>query len=239
MTSGPELKTALDAAYAVFAPYRRPTAFEAAPHRKPEALLATLTAEPLRQVPCEAIGPYAGWAVTTVGDVDDYKHFLPRILEVAIDQTCPHMGCEPEILGSRIAYAGFTKWPAKERDAIVAVFEAAWTRTLAEPPDHIDAETWIMGMAALDLPLGWRLERWLTMPEINPGLHLADAVCAEARRRAAPRSSSMSETSHALAYRAWLGGPKVAARLENLRPEVPSEEIWRVDQALRSSLASH
>ena len=38
-----------------------------------------LTSAPLKELTGEEIGPYSGYAITTVGDADDYRHFLPRI----------------------------------------------------------------------------------------------------------------------------------------------------------------
>jgi hypothetical protein len=41
-----------------------------------------LFAKPLNQISADDLGRYAGKAMTTWGEVNDYKHFLPRILEL-------------------------------------------------------------------------------------------------------------------------------------------------------------
>ncbi len=81
----PELQRLIDDCYDAFAPYPPPRSLHAL--RDPVAILATLTSAPLRELTGEQIGPYAGWAMTTVGDVTDYKHFLPRILEQAVRES--------------------------------------------------------------------------------------------------------------------------------------------------------
>jgi hypothetical protein len=75
MTSG--LRDALESAYRAFDDVPRPEQVE----RHGESILELLTSMPLRQLPPDVIGPYAGWAITTAGSARDYMDFLPRILE--------------------------------------------------------------------------------------------------------------------------------------------------------------
>ena len=85
----PKLAAALQQAYQVFANLPRPAHLEAAPHRDGDRMLSSLTAAPLRELTGEQIGPYAGCAITTVGSERDYRHFLPRILELAVEGEVP------------------------------------------------------------------------------------------------------------------------------------------------------
>ncbi|MFT4253484.1 MAG: hypothetical protein QM608_13475 [Caulobacter sp.] len=238
MTPGPELRAALDAAYDVFARYGRPSALEAPPHRKPEALLAALTAKPLREAPCEAVGRYAGWATTTVGGIEDYKHFLPRVMELAVGGKCPHMGCEPEILGGRIAYAGLATWPARERAAVTAVFEAAARQAIDETLDAATPEEWLTAVGELGVAVAPLLQAWLSARSVDAGLHLAEAVRSEAARRADGRDDLAQRPPEARAVRLWLRGSAVRERLEALLFEVPEDETWRVEAALIESEAA-
>lgn len=132
MTPEPDLQTALDAAYTAFQGRRRPTALEAAPGRDPKRILARLSTSPLAELTADDFGGYMGWAMTTVGGVDDYKHFLPRILELCVRGPARvHLGGDPESLARKIAYGDFPGWPADERAAIVAVFDLAGARPCA------------------------------------------------------------------------------------------------------------
>src|SRR5262249_5226325 len=84
MEPNAEVSRALNDAYELFSIYPRPRHLEASPVENADEMLRALTAAPLRQLTGEQIGPYSGSAILTVGDVNDYKHFLPRILEQAV-----------------------------------------------------------------------------------------------------------------------------------------------------------
>ena len=168
MVPGAALRQALDRAYAALAPYPRPVAMDASPLRDPVAILRRLTRAPLREVSGEDIGPYAGWAMTTVGNADDYKHFLPRILEVAVE-TGSWMGTHPEIIASRLERAGWRAWPAGEQNAVVAVFAAAFEQASLAHPDYGDASPWLCGVAVMGEPVGPPLQAWAArMEELVP-----------------------------------------------------------------------
>ncbi|RVD10051.1 MULTISPECIES: hypothetical protein [unclassified Mesorhizobium] len=168
-----QLQRLIDDCYAAFAPYPRPHAIHASPLRNPVALLKTLSSAPLRELTGDQIGPYAGYAMTTVGDVDDYKHFLPRILEQAIrDQQWT--GTDPSIIAERLKKGKWLDWPLHEQAAIRALFAGALSQALQEDPDEEEADSWICGIACLDLDLAAMLGRWLAAPSINATLQLAN-----------------------------------------------------------------
>lgn len=77
MEPDPELNSAIDLCYEVFGTHPTPRSLNASPIRDAKAILQTLTSKPLRELSGEAIGPYSGYALTTVGNANDYKHFLP------------------------------------------------------------------------------------------------------------------------------------------------------------------
>lgn len=124
MEPGAELSTAIDGAYKAFEGYVRPRQMDAAPTRDQKRIQALLTSGPLRGIASEHIGPYSGWAMTTVGSGEDYKHFLPRILEEAVRNQV-WMGTAPDIIASRLEMAGWRVWPSSERSAVIDVFRAA------------------------------------------------------------------------------------------------------------------
>lgn len=90
------LSRAVERAYEVFASEPQPQTLHASPHRDAEELLRTLTAAPLRMLTAEQLGPYSGWAMTTVGDERAYRHFLPRIFELSVADRV-WVGTEPTV----------------------------------------------------------------------------------------------------------------------------------------------
>jgi hypothetical protein len=236
MTPDPDLQAALDAVYAAFDRYRRPTALEAAPGRDPKGVLARLSAKPLAELTADDFGGYLGWAMTTMGGGGDYKHFLPRILELAVRGPAQvHVGGDPEGLARKILYGQFSDWTADERAAIVAAFDAAWRQALRASPEEEEAEDWLRGLIVLGEPVEAPLAAWLASDDHRAGLHLADAVSSEIFRRSNARTSFGDGDEYAAyrAYSTWLAGPAVRERLERLILEIDGEdEAWRLEQAL-------
>jgi hypothetical protein len=152
------LRHAVDVAYDAFASVPRPKYMDASPYRDGDAILRELTSVPLRQLPEKVIGPYAGWAITTVGSGSDYAHFLPRILELAAFQNC-WMGSEPAVIADRLKRAHWERWTAARRQAIIAVFRRAFHASLESyiggTPDE-----WLCGLAGLGQPIAVFLRAW-------------------------------------------------------------------------------
>ena len=78
---------------------------------------AALT-RPLRELTSDDLGNYYHTAVIVVGTVDDYKHFLPRIIELVVSDR--RSGFHPTILRLTLNAANFRAWPSSERDAVLA-----------------------------------------------------------------------------------------------------------------------
>src|SRR4051812_29988453 len=124
------LQSAIEQGYAAFGREPRPTSLEASPLRDADAILRTLTSAPLRDLKDKDIGPYSSWAITTVGTPGDYRHFLPRILELAVSNPS-WPGAEPAVIAGKLKAGGWEGWPADQREAISATFEAAFYAAIA------------------------------------------------------------------------------------------------------------
>jgi hypothetical protein len=240
MTPESDLQAALDTVYAAFGGYARPKVLEAAPSRNAKRVLAQLSSRDLTQLTSDDINGYMGWAMTTVGGVDDYKHFLPRILELAVQGSARvHVGGDPESLAGKITYGHFADWPTEERAAIVIAFDAAWRQALHTSLEEEEAEDWLRGLITLGVSVQTRLTTWLESQAPLPGLHLAHAVCSEIYRRKGARPPFGSGNEYAMyeAYSAWLAGASVRERLEGLAAEIGGDdEAWRLQQALEGPM---
>ncbi|MBO9709174.1 MAG: hypothetical protein J7521_13290 [Caulobacter sp.] len=242
MTPDIRLAAALEAAYDALSPYPVPTRLDAAPGRRPARILADLTSAPLRELPCERIGSYAGWAITTVGVSRDYKHFLPRLLELSVEGGCAYVGLEPFMLAGKIVHAGFGDWRPVERAAIGEVFHAAWLRSLDLPLVEAEAENWLCGDLILGGRLPDRLAAWLANPSLEATLHIARALFSEAVRdpgHEAPGWSDLPDFARTR-FLQGLSGVDVRVRLEAALP-LAGEDEWVVSAALdflKAGLAS-
>ncbi|WP_298324575.1 hypothetical protein [Asticcacaulis sp.] len=117
-------RKAIDDAYEVFASYRRPGGLAVSPAENAEALLADLTSAPLRDLTPQKLDNFAGSALYTVGSQLDYKHFLPRILELMV--SAQGSGFDASLTARKLDYAHFKSWPADEIATVRQVFRAAW-----------------------------------------------------------------------------------------------------------------
>ncbi|CAN5712051.1 hypothetical protein BH09MYX1_BH09MYX1_02400 [soil metagenome] len=72
----------------------------------------------LRELSGKQLGTFAWKAMTTFGDVDDYRHFLPRICELAV-QPQSELGFDVELIGRKLSYGGWREWPEEESAAIL------------------------------------------------------------------------------------------------------------------------
>lgn len=145
----PAVAEAVERLYRVFARYPLPTRLDAAPSRDADATLRALHSAPLRQLGAKQVLPYAGWAMSTVGGPNEYRHFLPRIVELALDDA-PHPSAKPWMIAHKVTYPPCKdRWSEEEREAARAAFLAVWKRALTEEPMARDAEKWLCGLAHL------------------------------------------------------------------------------------------
>ncbi|MFN3857071.1 MAG: hypothetical protein ACK4RV_04925 [Caulobacter sp.] len=158
MSGADKVKEAIREAYAAFADVPPPERLRAPGYRKPEQLLADLTRTPLAELSQDVLGPYASWAMTTVGDADAYRRFLPRILEWSVRNDHSYHGLEPEMIAGKVRLANWRTWPDRQQRAVLAVliaaFEADWSK------ENGQSGAWLCGLAMLGQPMRCHLDAW-------------------------------------------------------------------------------
>src|SRR5205085_1271660 len=93
---------------------------------------------------------------------DDYKYFIPRILELTEEGT---LLCDIEATLGKFAYGGFGSWPADERQAIHDFVSSEW-RESVRSADYYRADSFLCGAARL-------------FDDISPLLDYADKVAPD------------------------------------------------------------
>ncbi len=98
----------------------------------------TLHTKSLKSLSFDDLEDFIFKSMTTFGDVDDFKHFLPRILELYIDDFfgAPY---DVGILFSKLEYAKWEEWPESEYDALNQLIKA-WINTLKKSKSDTDLE---------------------------------------------------------------------------------------------------
>jgi hypothetical protein len=82
-----------------------------------------LLSKPLRAISADEISRFAFKALTTWGTLQDYKYFLPRILELTFSG---ELFVDIEITVGKVSRGDFDSWPPEEQTAIREVLRAAW-----------------------------------------------------------------------------------------------------------------
>lgn len=91
--------------------------------------LIALGAHPVRDLPPDLLDRYARKAMSTWGEVDDFKRFLPRILELSAVQ---HHPTPPIIVLTKLWRADWRTWPAGEQRAVWQFLRGWWHDTLTQ-----------------------------------------------------------------------------------------------------------
>ncbi len=129
MTSRDQLQIAISNLYQVFSSYSSQQPVYGCPHciSKEDA---NLLAGALQSIETHVLADYAGSAITTWGDVDDFKRFLPRLFELgSFDKS---FGADQEILLSKLSYGKWKEWSDVEQDAVECYLKALIRYTLLE-----------------------------------------------------------------------------------------------------------
>jgi hypothetical protein len=115
-----------------------------------------LAADPLRMLNNAALDKFAFKAMTTWGDTDDFKHFLPRLLELetidGLDTITP--------VSNKIVYADWPQWPAEERDAVAAYYQAKAIARLSSDRDKTSLRDVLQDAIALRIDMVPFLAAW-------------------------------------------------------------------------------
>lgn len=222
------LHAAIGGLYSAFASYPLKRVIAGCPHcvsgEDSDAFhvraLDALTADDLRR--------FATKAMTTFGDAEDFKHFLPRLLELLAHELVARgakedLGFNEEILGGKLVLADYAGWPAVEREAVERFLGAMWGALLARFPTKLDADTFLCFLAqftSLDPYLAlWRRTR--TRPALA---HAAVAVYA-------PYRSSFWPATSRQRFEDWLAESETFAMVQLAADE------WR-DGAYRGDFPS-
>jgi len=170
----PRLRDAIDHLYRVFAASPRPSRIDASPEVD-RRVLEKIVATDLREIADDAIGSYAGSALWTAGTVDDFRYFLPRILEQSVRHPV-WLGTEPVVVAGKLKAAEWHSWPVEEKQAVERLFLDAWAQVCSTSPDEEDAGGWLLGLARLGSDLTDPLADWLAADDPNATAQLASVV---------------------------------------------------------------
>lgn len=176
------LREAVERLYAVFRRYRLPAEIDPDPCFPSFCDDRPLRAAPLRELPAEAFDNYAWKAITTWGTVDDFKHLLPRMLELIARPPAGWGSLDPYIVLTKIEYGNWHRWHRDEREAIAEYVEILWRALLTRPYDwRSNVGRWLKDLSEIYDDLAPFLTAWKADSQSEvavpwPARHLAETI---------------------------------------------------------------
>ena len=151
------LENRVDHLYEVFAPYTAAGFHYCDCGCTEEAEIKHLLFTPLRELGGEALFRFNLSALYTQGDLEHYKHFLPRIFEVYSCLVDDDNLTAWELL-TKLDYAEWRKWPAEEVKAIQQFWLANWSYAANDSSVSSASEEWDAYDTLIGLPT--LLDEW-------------------------------------------------------------------------------
>jgi len=118
-----EFEIATENLYKTFSKYPFKSTIEGCPCCVSDSDKSTLHSKQLRELEDEDLSRYAFKAMTTWGDINDYKHYLPRIFELTAKRK---LIVDTFVTLGKLEYGNWTEWDKQEQDSVVEFLNAWW-----------------------------------------------------------------------------------------------------------------
>jgi hypothetical protein len=164
------LSEAINGLYKAFARYPLRKHVEGCPCCVHEPEKRALGSKLLRQLNSSDLGQYAFKAMTTWGDENDFRHFLPRMFELVVSSE--GIGWDEEVVLGKLRLAKWGTWPEKEQAALRAYFRAGWQFLLSQENPHVEPDSWLCGIAIAGEDLLIYLNDWIQARQRHAYEHL-------------------------------------------------------------------
>ena len=160
------LENAIDDFYAAFRDVDPPKKIDGCEHCLDSKEVEILLGSPLRELQPDDLSSYAASAFLTVGNVEDYFYFLPRIMEISLhDNTWwPSM----EVTARAIRATDIPSWPANRRKSLIRLLHAEIDRML-KTEEYFRLDEWLCAIGRMELDV----QRFLTRIGSDHGAVLA------------------------------------------------------------------
>jgi hypothetical protein len=199
------MDASLERLYSVYARYPLPQNTDFCDHCVSLDDIANVRSKPLRDLTASDLEVYAEKGLSTWGDLAEFKHFLPRLLELAARE---------DDFGSLHSWSVLSKvsvrwadWPYDERKAIRGFIDAWWHATLDDFPRRVNVLEVLEFIAMLGIDIGSYLTDWGQTGTEPAALHLAWLVHDFTHH-------SVSSGQWYTTLDSWITGPAPARMLE-------------------------
>lgn len=170
------LEAAIAALYVAFRKYRVGTVIETDGYPITQGPLLG----PLKNIAKEDLDRYRLKAISTCGNLDQFKHFLPRLCELYATGDEVHEWWDAELLGAKLFYADWGSWPENEIEAVRGFLHAWWQGGLDQfwnaPIERQVVGDRLCSIGNAEADLLPYLNEWVTNPHLHRIVALARFV---------------------------------------------------------------
>lgn len=131
-----QFEIATEQLYSIFSKYPIKTKIDGCPCCVSDSDKGTLHSKKLRELENDDLSYFAFKAMTTFGDLEDFKHFLPRIFELSAKRK---LIVDLFVILGKLEYGEWINWNEKEKQAIKS-FIRAWWKYDINTADYFDPE---------------------------------------------------------------------------------------------------
>ena len=208
------LGSSVENLYQVFAKYPLKEKIVGCPHCVDDDADCVLHSKPLRKLMAEDLSYFAAKSMTTFGDGEDFRHFLPSMFELMSEgnDVCDY---GEEVLIGKLEYAKWTEWNDAEKSAIENfLIELIRFSSDCEKENAYLTETFFVGVANAVEDITMYLNLWLEDISINKiyTLHSLVVVCHYGTSN--PFLSELPVQRKQM--KDWLNSERTVSVLENL-----------------------
>ena len=170
------LATAIGDLYSIFKKYTLRAMVGGCPHCVYPEDNARIHSKPLHQLTAEDLESFSRKVLTTWGDEDDLRHFLPRLLELLLEPEFVDR-VYPPIIAGKLRNGNWIHWPAREKEALHSFFHAYWQWHLGNcQKDGSDIEEVICTIANAIDDLSPYIAMWQADEMAPSTSHLAEFI---------------------------------------------------------------
>ncbi len=163
-------EAAIEAVYAAFSDADRPALVDGCPCCMTADQYETLTAKPLRGLTSVDLTDYACAVMLTMGSEDDFQYFLPRILELTIEDDADWL-TSIEGIAEKMQMAGAGRWSENRRTAIEDLWLANIREMAGSKSNSFEINSWLCAATLIPIPVSPLLDILETTPDIIPRLY--------------------------------------------------------------------
>lgn len=222
----PELSATIEGLYTAFREYPLPQEVRACPCCHSPGADRPLHSAPLCRLRAEDLENYTTEALLTWGELNDFRHFLPRIFELDVLEDENSFVDRP-IVFAKLYHGEWRDWPQAEQEAVEQFLMALWRAVLAGPPEEMPAdqryypcetvESWLVALAGHGGSLSPYLDEWIRADSATAVWNLATVITRTGMIYARPRGIDAYWSGHmdqAVHVSEWLRSEAVRKKLE-------------------------